>query len=75
MNLTLSIAEEISMKKQTRKLQLHRDTVLHLDAVRGGEQMATVTCVRCAIASNYPTTCCPPVSGNCATRDAACHTE
>lgn len=65
------------MKKQNRKLILNRDTVLHLDAVRGGEQIATaVSCVRrCAVASNYPTTCCPPVSGTCETQGSACITD
>ena len=65
------------MKKQTRKLGLHRETLVHLDAVRGGEQAATVlSCVqRCAVASHYLTTCCPPISGNCATHTPECITN
>ena len=64
------------MKKQTRKLGLHRETLVHLDAVRGGEQAATVlSCVqRCAVASNYLTTCCQ-VSQACATHTPECITD
>ena len=64
------------MKKQTRKLALHRETLVRLEAVRGGEQAATGSCVRqCYVASNYLTTCCPPISGNCQTQGSGCITD
>lgn len=64
------------MTKKSRKLGLHRETLVHLDAVRGGEAAATVlSCVqRCAVASNYLTTCCPPISQLCPTHTPECIT-
>jgi len=63
------------MKKQSRKLNLNRETLRHLEAVRGGQQAAAVQSgvPRC-VASNYLTTCCQ-VSQACATHTPECYTD